>query len=354
MSDALGAPSEPRHSTRTVQGPFSVDPAAALTAMSGTAGRGSARAGAAGAGDEAAVDVVVADMATADVATASVMAASASAPSAAAPSVAAAAASVAAAATAPTAAQTSQQYTLAAGKAVKLSVRQEGWYRVAASALTAAGMPATASFLTLRLFVNGAEQDLLVQQQSGRVTAAEFYATGVDTPWSDTQVYWLTWGGQTGQRVLSTNGRGTGTAPTSFPFTVQWTPRQMYFAALKNGDANHFFGPGLGPNDPVTQVLPVTNVAGGTSGTATVQVRMQGATAGAHAAGVEVNGTLLGLVTFQDQESGVSSFTFPSTALATGAALRLTALGGGNDVTLVDTVALTYPHAYAADGDALR
>ena len=82
----------------------------------------------------------------------------------------------------------SQQYALARGAAVKLGVRQAGWVHVDAATLTAAGMPAYVSPLTLRLFVHGEEQALQVVQQAGVVRAIEFYGTGVDTAWSDTQV----------------------------------------------------------------------------------------------------------------------------------------------------------------------
>ena len=79
------------------------------------------------------------------------------------------------------------------------------------------------------------------------MTAVEFYGEGVDTPWSDTQVYWLTWGARVGARIPTYLGRARGTAPVSFPSTVTWQPRQVYFAALINGDADNFFGPGLDP-----------------------------------------------------------------------------------------------------------
>ena len=253
-----------------------------------------------------------------------------------------------------TASQTRQQYTLASGPAVKLGVQQEGWYHVDAGQLTAAGMPAYVTPSTLQLFVNGQEQDLLVAQQGGQVAAIEFYGTGVDTTWSDTQVYWLTWGAQVGQRIQASNAKANSAAPTSFPFTVQWTPRQLYFAALNNGDANNFFGPVLTSSSEVTQTLPVTNVSAGTPGPSTLWVRMQGVTDGTHVVQVMLNGIGLGSLVFEDQESGVASFAVVDTAsLAAGATLTLTTLGSG-DVTLVDTVTLTYPHRYAADGDVLR
>ncbi len=244
--------------------------------------------------------------------------------------------------------------TLAGGPAVKISVRDAGWYHVDAAALVAAGMPAYVSPITLQVFVQGQERALQVVQRRGVVSAVEFYAAGADTPWSDTQVGWLTWGRQVGERVQIDGGRASGTPPASFPFTVQWRPRTVYFAALKNGEAENFFGPVLEPTAPVTQALPVTNVHAGAPGTSVLTVRMQGGTAGPHVVLVQLNGAAVGSLVFQDQESGVGSFAVPNAALAAGATLTLTAQGGGNDVTAVDTVTLTYPRRYVAEADTLR
>ena len=251
-----------------------------------------------------------------------------------------------------TAAETTQQQAVAAGPAVKLGVQREGWYRVPAAELVAAGMPATVSPATLRLLVGGAEQAIQVSQAGGVVTEVEFYGQGIDTPWADTQVYWLTWGGAAGVPITTESGRGRGTPPPSYPATVSWAPREVYFAALTNGDAPNSFGPAIDPSGPLTQTLPVTHVAA--SGNGRLRVRLQGVTAGTHVVSVALNGARLGTVVFADQTSGEASFRVTASALAGGATLTLTAQGAGNDVTLVDTVTLTYPRRYVAERDALR
>ncbi len=237
---------------------------------------------------------------------------------------------------------------------MKLGVRQAGWVHVDAATLTAAGMPAYVSPLTLRLFAHGEEQALQVVQQAGVVRAIEFYGTGVDTAWSDTQVYWLTWGSQIGQRVGSSNGRGRGTAPTSFPATVTWRPRVATFLGLVNGDAENIFGPLLDATAALTQGLPVTAVSPETAGTATLTVRMQGLTVGPHVVGVALNGTWVGSVTLADRENAAASFAVETASLAAGATLTLAAQGGESDITFVDTVTLTYPRLYVADAELLR
>ena len=121
--------------------------------------------------------------------------------------------------------------------------------------------------------------------------------------------------------------RGRGTGPVSFPSTVQWKPRQVYFAALLNGEADNFFGPALEPTTPVTQALPVSQVDAGASGVATLTVRLQGVTEGAHVVGVQMNGTFVGSVTFADTTSGVGSFPVSPAALTAGATLTLDRTG---------------------------
>ena len=260
----------------------------------------------------------------------------------------------AAAAGQPTSTQVNKQYSLASGLAVRLGVQHEGWYHVDASQLFAAGMPSGVNPHTLQLFVNGQEQQIVVQG-SGQVSAIEFYGQGLDTTFSDTQVYWLVWGSQNGQRVNSQSGRGKGTAPVSFPATVAWQPRDLYFSGLLNGDADNFFGPGLDPDDPVTQPLILNNLNTATPGSSTLRVTMQGAIAGSHVIGVQLNGTQVGTMTFHDLANSTSAFTVSNSLLVAGAnTLTLTAQGGSTDVSVVDTVLLSYPHSYAADSDYLR
>ena len=263
---------------------------------------------------------------------------------------------LAAAATEPTSAQINKQYALAAGQAVKLGVQSEGWYHVDVSQLTAAGMPAGVNPHTLQLFLNGQQQDIVVEgQNTGQVNAIDFYGVGLNSTFSGTEVYWLVWGSGSGSRVQSTNRKGGGSAPASFQATLEWQPRTLYFPALLNGDADNFFGPVLDADDPVTQPLTLTSLNPGTPGSSTLQVTMQGVTAGPHLVAVSLNGTEVGTLSFNDQANFSSTFTVLNSLLVAGAnSLALAAENGANDITLVDTVLLSYPHSYAAESDYLR
>jgi hypothetical protein len=255
---------------------------------------------------------------------------------------------------------TARQYALAVGHAVKIGVRSEGWYRVGWSELVAAGLDPTADASTLQLFADGVEQPILVQgpSRNPRETPPniQFYGTGLDTTWSDTRVYWLTWGHGLGRRVEAEPGHPRASAgPSTFPATVEWTPRTVYFAALLNGDADNFFGPVLTSGEPVSQTIPLTHLDPTATAGAQLRVVLQGASAGPHSVGVALNGSQLWSVTFSDQAEGVATFAVPDTVLQEGEnQLTLTVTGGPDDVSVVDRVELTYPHTYTADNDALR
>ena len=93
----------------------------------------------------------------------------------------------------------------------------------------------------------------------------------------------------------------------------------------------------------------------GAGGSSPLQVTLQGVTAGAHAVKVTLNGNFVGNMAFSDQNSSTSSFLVRNRYLHEGAnTLGLTVTGGATDVSVVDTVLLTYPHSYIADSNSLR
>ncbi len=251
------------------------------------------------------------------------------------------------------------QWSLAAGQAVKIAVRSEGWYRVSQADLLAAGLNPRVDPSTLQLYADGSEQPIVVQVGSairlGAIDSVEFYGVGMDTPWSGVRTYWLRAGNKPGLRVKSLSGRSwaSGSA-ASFPFTIQWKPRTLYFAALLNGDSDNFFGPVLAA-DPVSQSLTVSQIYTAGGGTAQLKVTLQGAASGNHQVAVQINGTEIGQVKFSGLSVGTASFAVPVTLLKNGSnMLTLAAKGGDTDVSVVDTVLLTYPRMCVAEGNALR
>ncbi|HTC66065.1 MAG TPA: C25 family cysteine peptidase [Candidatus Acidoferrum sp.] len=246
--------------------------------------------------------------------------------------------------------------------AVKISVRGEGWYRVTQSALVAAGLRPDADSRLLQLYAEGIEQPMLI---SGRGTgplgpneAIEFYGTGIDTPFSDTRVYWLIQGTRPGQRIAILPSSGSGATDNSqgFLFTVVREDRTTYLATLLNGeDKDNFFGAAV-TSEPVDQTLTVANHVPNSALPVTLDITLQGATDGqVHRVSVVFNGASIGEMDFTGQVNVTNTFPIESTLVTEGVnTVTLTALEGDNDVSVVQSIALHYSHAYAADQNWLR
>jgi uncharacterized repeat protein (TIGR01451 family) len=245
--------------------------------------------------------------------------------------------------------------------AVKISVQSEGWYQVSQSQLVAAGLNPNADARTLQLFAEGIQQPLLILgHQSGPLgsnDSIEFYGTGIDTPYSATRVYWLISGSRPGLRINSVAASTTGTpAPQSFPFTVILQQRTTYFATLLNGDDNdNFFGAAV-TSEPVDQPLTIAHLDSNSPMPITVDITLQGATdQQAHSVSVQFNGASIGEMDFANLVNVTNTFSIDPSLLQDGVnTVTLTALQGDNDISVVQSIALHYPHTYAADGNWLK
>jgi Peptidase family C25 len=241
-------------------------------------------------------------------------------------------------------------------------VRSEGWYRVSQAELVAAGLEADADTRLLQLYAEGIEQPMLVTGRGfgplGPGDSIQFYGTGIDTPYSDTRVYWLVKGTRPGKRIGFVDATNSGTAYDSqgFPFTVVREDRTTYFATLLNGEDNdNFFGATV-TSEPVDQVLNVANHATNSALPVSVDIALQGATDGQpHRVSVTFNGASIGEMDFTGQILVTHTFPIDASLLLEGAnTFTLTALDGDNDVSVVQSIALHYPHTYTADQNWLQ
>ena len=159
-----------------------------------------------------------------------------------------------------------------------------------------------------------------------------------------------------GLRIRTDSSRGMVAAPTSFPFTVERTDRTLAFLALtNNGDNENFFGDVVS-SDPIANVLLVTNIDRDGSLDATLSVALQGATTDTeHQVDVLVNGFGVGSLSFSGQDRGVKSFAIPNAWLREGSNdIGFIARGPGEDISVIDSIGITYPRLYALDGGPLR
>jgi hypothetical protein len=256
------------------------------------------------------------------------------------------------------------QWDVAARAAVKILVRKEGWHRVTQPQLVAAGLNPAANPRTIQLFADGQELPIIVAgEDKTRLEPSdyiEFFAMPLDTPSTDIHTYFLVADSHPGRRIKFSQGGNPGpTDAQNFPFTVERKDRSIYFAALKNGDADNFFGP-IVSSDPATQSLAVRHLDGLAKTNASLAITLQGATdtpdsSPDHMVRVLLNGSDVGAISFDGQSSKTATLSVSNTMLRDGDnSVTLTALGGEMDLSLIDSIRLTYSHTYAADDDALR
>ena len=74
-----------------------------------------------------------------------------------------------------------------------------------------------------------------------------------------------------------------------------------------------------------------------------------------HDVKVALNGSAIGDVTFTGQAKGTLTVNLPPGLLQDGSnTVTLTAQNGDYDTSLVESIRITYPHAYVADSDQLK
>lgn len=253
-----------------------------------------------------------------------------------------------------------RQQSVAATDGAKIRVREEGWTRVTRREITAAGFDAGTESRTLQLYTDGIEQPILVDDGGDNRfddgDAIEFYGHGLDTSYAGERVYFLIRGDGNGQRLKGkSNQKRNASTPPNFPYTVERKDRFIYFSALtSNGEQENFFGPIVANWDVTLQELPAAHVDAA-GGPATVEVILQGATAGEeHIVNASLNDVLLGTIRFAGQESRTAKFTVAASTLRAVNVLSLQATGGDDDISLVDRVRLTYPRKFIAENDQLR
>ncbi len=245
--------------------------------------------------------------------------------------------------------------------AVKISVQSEGWYQVSKAQLVAAGLDPNSDARTLQLYAEGIEQPMLILgNQAGPLgpnDSIEFYGIGIDTPFSGTRVYWLIRGSRPGMRISPIGAANAGLSEQqSFPFTVVLQQRTTYFATLLNGENNdNFFGAAV-TSEPVDQQLTVAHADPNSSMPISVDITLQGATdQQGHSVSVFFNGASIGEMDFANLANVTNTFSIDRSLLQDGVnTVTLTALQGDNDVSVVQSIALHYPHTYEADANWLK
>ena len=252
----------------------------------------------------------------------------------------------------------SKQWSIASQSALKIAINKSGWYHLNMIDLMAAGLNTSANPQTLQMFVGGTEIPIKMNASNPGLLSAndsiEFYGSAINTPTSDTQIYWLIAGTQTGKRIglQQSPGSANNSGPSSFLYTVERKDRSLYFSSLLNGEAENWFGPVVS-SSPASESLNVHHLNQNSTSQATIEIALQGVTTNSHQVNVMLNGSAIESISFDGMTHKTVKLSIPQTSLIEGSnQITLTADGAG-DVSLIDYVNITYPHSYVADGNIL-
>jgi hypothetical protein len=243
------------------------------------------------------------------------------------------------------------QRWVAAQPGVKIGVNKEGIYRVSRAELQSAGFDVNASAALWQLYVNGVQQSIIVGDGGAYI---EFYGRGIDTPEANTQIYYLVVGTQNGKRIGVTVRRPIGGQVLSRNFSQSLTKKERfnYTTFILNGDAENFFGSVINATTATVSFnLPAVDF---TSVNASVDIGIQGLTNSSHQTRVVLNGVDIGVVSGTFRNLATRHYDIPTSLLRAGAnTLQLTALNGASDVSLFESIKVTYARRYLAEQNQL-
>ena len=252
----------------------------------------------------------------------------------------------------------------------KVAIKQDGIYQLTYAQLLAAGLPVTTlDPSTLKLFNAGQQVQISVTGQGdGRLDSGDvviFYGQGASTRYTDTNVYWLTYGGAAGLRMTTKPSQAGGSQAASFLASSRLEENLTYVSSLpKQSGFDHWYGSlwtAVGPSQSFSKNLTVSKMAAtAPAATAELEVVLAGNMDRRHHVRLHVNGNQV----LDDSTSWVGrtvysrTVSFPHSYLVEGANQVAVELvndipGFTVDQVYADWLRLGYQRTYSADGDRL-
>lgn len=240
------------------------------------------------------------------------------------------------------------QKVIAATPGVKLGVRADGFYRVTKAQLQTAGFNIASDPATWQLYCDGNEQAIKVDPNGDFI---EFVGRANETIESDTHYYYLIAGSSAGRRMQTRVARPVSSPVVSANYkqTTYYKERIYYIEDILNGDAENYWGT-FASNTGATVNFSLSGVDQN-AGNATVEIKLQGYSTGAHTVALQINGQALPTVTGNGTTPMSVVTTIPVSMLAEGnnALSITTALTG--DFVFFDSISVTYDRQYKASQD---
>lgn len=250
----------------------------------------------------------------------------------------------------------------------KVLVRGEGMVQLTRDGLAAAGLPvATLDPRTLRMFNSGQEIAIYVTGEAdGRLDSGDvviFYGQTVDTRYTDTNTYWLTYGGAAGLRMVAVNSQAGGTLASAYPKSVHLEENLAYVSSLPmESGFDHWYGQrinvvGAGALGSRSYTVAANQLASGATD-ARVELLVAGNVNATHHLRLYVNGTQVHNHTWTGRTVYEANVTFPQSYLREGNnTVKVEFIndtpGQTIDIIYMDWLDTTYQRALLASGNHL-
>jgi hypothetical protein len=238
----------------------------------------------------------------------------------------------------------------------RIAVNSDGMYKITCAQLQALG--ATPDPNTIKIYKQNTELALYQAWSSGDPCDNEryiaFWGQGLDTKYTDTNAYWLTYGGANGKRMTTRDGSGSGTAATAYTHTVHLEDNVWFLPnypkPVVENESRWYWSWLYSSSQDYT--FTVSNLA--TSAySATLGYVFIGWMDGVHQTTLSINGNSVATLNWSGQGRLAGTATFPVTWLISGTnTLRATEAYARQVV--IDSFDVAFTRAFVAITDTLR
>lgn len=248
--------------------------------------------------------------------------------------------------------------------AYKIALNQDGLYQLSYTDLLNAGLPVgTLDPRTFQISNQGSEIAIFVNgETNGLFEPGEsilFYGQKISTKFTDTNIYWLTWGGSNGLRMSSWDGApSTASLAQYFYTTLRLEQNKIYQSSRPSLPYyDHWYWRGVTTNNFVEDTFTLQNLAAG-AGDATIRGRIIGSSNYPnHRARVFLNGNQIADSTFASLAEFTFTLTVPHAYLQEGIntirVQNILPAGQSSDLLFTDYFQIDYFDTYVAENDRL-
>jgi len=236
---------------------------------------------------------------------------------------------------------------------VKIAVKQDGMYHVSRTELQAAGFPVDSDPSTWRLFMNGNEQAINVDDGGQGIV---FYGRGLDTFETDTRTYYLIQDTVAGRRMTSKiiNSIGGNVVTNNYKYTTVTKERLTYIQKVHNVDEDNYFGQAIVDSPATIENFTLKGVDPN-GPDALMQINALGVTGIQHHVNVVINGVDAGVFNGSGAYAPFGgTFVVPAAVLREGMNTLTLNTTLSNDSCVFNSVKVTYSRKYAADTNRVQ